>query len=174
MHYYIVPNKYNLETFLVFLQDENSFKIRFRGIRGSYPTPKKDFLTFGGNTACVEVHCGNQLIILDAGSGIIELGLDEIKNNSSNENKKPYQSTIILSHIHQDHIQGLQFYKPLFKNKSAIKILDCKFNENSNFAEYLVLFDDNSEIWIYCYIIDNDNSFDQLIKKFNLNHPNFT
>ncbi len=67
-----------------------------------------------------------------------------------------------------------KYYKPFFNNKTAVKIKNCKFNESSNFAEYLVLFDDNSESWIDCYIIDNDNTFDQLIKDFNTNHPDFT
>ena len=67
-----------------------------------------------------------------------------------------------------------KFYKPLFDNKTAIKIVDCKFNETSYFAEYLVLFDDDSESWIDCYVIDNDDSFDQLIRDFNSSHPDFT
>ena len=59
---------------------ETDFKVKFRGTRGSYPTAKANFLEFGGNTACVEVRCGNQLIILDAGTGIIDVGIDEVKN----------------------------------------------------------------------------------------------
>ena len=60
---------------------ESDFLIKFRGTRGSYPTPKSNFLKYGGNTACVEVRCGKQLIILDAGTGIIDIGVDEIKNS---------------------------------------------------------------------------------------------
>ena len=83
------------------------FSVKFRGTRGSYPTAKANFLKFGGNTACVEVRCGKQLIILDAGTGIIDVGIDEIKNSIINQEKEPLQTTIFLSHIHQDHIQGL-------------------------------------------------------------------
>ena len=53
---------------------KNKFIVKFRGIRGSYPTPKADCLVYGGNTACVEVRVNNHLIILDAGTGIINLG----------------------------------------------------------------------------------------------------
>ena len=45
----------------------DEFKIKFRGVRGSYPVADKNFLKYGGNTACVEVHAGDHLIILDAG-----------------------------------------------------------------------------------------------------------
>lgn len=57
-----------------------SFSVKFRGIRGSYPTPEKSFLEFGGNTSCVEVNAGGHLIILDAGTGIISLGNELMKS----------------------------------------------------------------------------------------------
>jgi len=107
------------------------FTVKFRGTRGSYPTPKSNFLNFGGNTACVEVRCGKQLIILDAGTGIIDIGLDEVKNAILSQNKEAHQATIILSHIHQDHIQGLQFYRPLFDTKTTINLFGLNSNEES-------------------------------------------
>lgn len=110
---------------------EADFKIKFRGTRGSYPTAKENYLKFGGNTACVEVRCGNQLIILDAGTGIIDIGVDEIKNSIISEVKKPHQATILLSHIHQDHIQGLQFYRPLFVPTSTINLFGLNTSEES-------------------------------------------
>ena len=105
------------------------FSVKFRGTRGSYPTAKANFLKFGGNTACVEVRCGKQLIILDAGTGIIDVGIDEIKNSIINQEKEPLQTTIFLSHIHQDHIQGLQFYKPLFIPSSTINLFGLNTND---------------------------------------------
>ena len=111
--------------------NKTDFQIKFRGTRGSYPTAKVNFLKFGGNTACVEVRCGEQLIILDAGTGIIDVGIDEIKNSIISQNKKPHQATIILSHIHQDHIQGLQFYRPLFNPTSKINLFGLNTNEES-------------------------------------------
>ena len=53
--------------------NNDKFTVKFRGIRGSYPTPQRGFLDFGGNTSCVEVNVGGHLIILDAGTGIISL-----------------------------------------------------------------------------------------------------
>ena len=95
---------------------EGKFYVKFRGIRGSFPTPKEDTLKYGGNTACVEININNQLIILDAGTGIIGLGedlvLDHIASSSNPFERKPINATILLSHIHQDHIQGFTFFKP--------------------------------------------------------------
>jgi len=111
-------------------KNNEKFKIKFRGTRGSYPVAKKGFLEFGGNTACVEVRCNKQLILLDAGGGIIDVGLDELKK-IPRFSFKPHFTTIILSHIHQDHIQGLQFYKPLFTKKSKIKLFGPALKEES-------------------------------------------
>jgi len=123
-------------------QEEKKFTVKFRGTRGSYPSAKVNFLKFGGNTACIEIHCANQLIILDAGTGIIDVGLDSIKDSIISENKKPHHATIILTHVHQDHIQGLQFYKPLFISDSTINLFGLNTNEE-NLKDTLktVLFD---------------------------------
>lgn len=107
---------------------DSDFIVKFRGTRGSYPKAKEGFLEYGGNTACIEVHCGSRLIILDCGTGIINIGIDEIKNSIIAQDKKPHSATIILTHVHQDHIQGLQFYKPLFIPSSKIELFGLSFN----------------------------------------------
>ena len=124
------------------MEYKSDFIIKFRGTRGSFPVAKANFLEFGGNTACVEVHCGKQLIILDAGTGIIDVGDDEIKNKIISQDKTPHQTTIFLSHIHQDHIQGLQFYKPLFVPSSKINVFGLN-SKDENLKETLntILFD---------------------------------
>ena len=111
-------------------KNNEKFKIKFRGTRGSYPVARRNFLEFGGNTACVEVWCDKQLIILDAGGGIIDIGLNEIKKIPK-FSFKPHLATILLSHIHQDHIQGLQFYKPLFVKKSKIRLFGPALKEET-------------------------------------------
>ncbi len=93
------------------------FKVKFWGVRGSYPVVNKDFLKYGGNTSCIEVTAGSHLIILDGGTGIIPLG-DKIYEEyiSSSDNvfdRKSMNITVLLSHVHQDHIQGLNFFKPI-------------------------------------------------------------
>jgi phosphoribosyl 1,2-cyclic phosphodiesterase len=67
--------------------------------------------TVGGNTACVEVRAGDQLIILDAGSGLRVLGLDLMKRGFGQGGK---HMDILISHTHWDHIQGFPFFVPAF------------------------------------------------------------
>ncbi len=103
-----------------------TFKVKFRGVRGSYPTPKSTHLKYGGNTSCVEVNINDNLIILDAGTGIVELGetltREHILSGTSIKDRAPINATIILSHIHQDHIQGLPFFSPAFIKTARLDI----------------------------------------------------
>ncbi len=96
---------------------KDGFKIIFRGIRGSYPVADKNFLKYGGNTSCVEVIAGGKRIILDAGSGIIPLGdkiyKDYISSAENPQDRHPMDIILLLTHVHQDHIQGLNFFKPI-------------------------------------------------------------
>lgn len=92
------------------------FKVKFRGVRGSYPLANKNYLKYGGNTSCVEVNVGGHLIILDAGTGLIELGNELMQEHIASGldlfTRKPIKATLLLSHIHQDHIQGFTFFRP--------------------------------------------------------------
>ena len=95
----------------------SEFKVKFRGVRGSFPVADKNFLKFGGNTSCVEVNVGGNLIILDAGTGIIGVGDDLMQEHIASavrpEARKETRATVLLSHIHQDHLLGLTFFKPI-------------------------------------------------------------
>lgn len=113
----------------------SEFKIKFRGVRGSYPIAKKEFLNYGGNTACVEVRVGGQLIILDAGTGLIDLGSDLLQahiNSSMNKNEREnIKAVMLLSHIHQDHIQGFTFFRPLHLSSTVLNVFgNCDFEED--------------------------------------------
>lgn len=103
------------------------FTVRFQGVRGSYPTPKQENLFYGGNTSCVEINVNNHTIILDAGTGIIPLGerlsIEHIASSYNPYERKPINTTILLSHIHQDHIQGFPFFKPAHFPSTTINIL---------------------------------------------------
>jgi phosphoribosyl 1,2-cyclic phosphodiesterase len=63
----------------------------------------------GGNTPCVEVRSGDQLLILDAGSGLRSLGIDLMKRGFA---RGGCQADILISHTHWDHIQGFPFFPP--------------------------------------------------------------
>lgn len=94
-------------------------RIRFWGVRGSIPTPGPDTVYFGGNTSCVEVRSGNEIIILDSGTGIRPLGLSLQREF----NARPLSATLLISHTHWDHIQGFPFFVPAYDPKNRIRIL---------------------------------------------------
>ena len=93
--------------------------VRFWGVRGSIPSPGKETYHVGGNTSCVEVRVGNQIIILDAGSGIRRLGQSLMKEITADG----LNVTMLISHTHWDHIQGFPFFVPAYHPKVNIRIL---------------------------------------------------
>ena len=110
------------------------FKVKFRGVRGSYPIADKDFLQYGGNTSCVEVNVNGHLIILDAGTGLINLGNELMQNYIASgltpQERTPVNATVLISHIHQDHIQGFTFFRPLHIPSSNINVFgNVNYNE---------------------------------------------
>lgn len=121
-------------------ESKNEFKVKFRGVRGSYPCPHKNYMQYGGNTSCVEVNVGGHLIILDAGTGLIDLGneliKDHIMSGSNLLERKPIEATMLLSHIHQDHILGFTFFSPNHIPTSKINVFGY-VNYNENLADEL-------------------------------------
>lgn len=111
----------------------NEFKVKFRGVRGSYPIAKKEFLEYGGNTSCIEVNVGGHLIVLDAGTGLIDVGAEltekYITSSINPQERTPIKVLVLLSHIHQDHIHGFTFFRPLHIPST---ILDVYGNVNYN------------------------------------------
>ena len=87
-------------------------KIRFWGVRGSIPAPGPETVRYGGNTACVSVHTRTGgLIIIDMGTGLMPLG-NALIAGAFGQGKAT--ASILLSHTHWDHIQGLGFFAPVF------------------------------------------------------------
>jgi phosphoribosyl 1,2-cyclic phosphodiesterase len=87
-------------------------KIKFWGVRGSIPAPGPETNRYGGNTACVSVHpAAGGLIIIDMGTGLMHLGNALLAGEFG---KGAGVATILLSHTHWDHIQGLGFFAPVF------------------------------------------------------------
>jgi phosphoribosyl 1,2-cyclic phosphodiesterase len=84
-------------------------KVRFWGVRGSIPTPSHETVKFGGNTSCVSVDLGANLVIFDAGTGIRLLG------NAILERADKPKMDMFLSHVHWDHIQGFPFFGPGYR-----------------------------------------------------------
>src|SRR6059058_2242119 len=99
--------------------DSQLARIRFWGVRGSIPVPGKSTVRYGGNTSCVEVRANGEIILLDAGSGIRLLGLALDKEFGSRSTKL----TLLITHTHWDHIQGLPFFSPTYNQKNLIRVL---------------------------------------------------
>lgn len=95
-----------------------AYTVTFWGTRGSIPTPGAHTARYGGNTSCVAVSgAPDQLVILDAGSGIRLLGRELSRVATA-----PMQLDILLSHTHWDHIQGLPFFQPLNTKGNSVRI----------------------------------------------------
>jgi len=98
------------------------FKLVARGVRGSYPVSGKQFNQCGGNTTCYEIWAGDCLIIIDAGTGIINVGSDLMKAAAASPSKKPFEIILLFTHTHLDHILGLPFFAPIFLGDTTLYI----------------------------------------------------
>lgn len=100
-------------------------KIRFWGVRGSIPTPGPETVRYGGNTSCLEVVGGREIIVLDAGTGIRSLGL------RLSARKRPLRIHLLVTHTHWDHIQGFPFFTPIYSPQNEIFVYGPRALEKS-------------------------------------------
>jgi phosphoribosyl 1,2-cyclic phosphodiesterase len=90
-------------------------EVRFWGVRGSVAVSGARFVRTGGNTTCVEVRAGGHRLILDGGTGLRALG--EAMGYA------PTEATLLFSHVHWDHIQGVPFFAPALHPDSALTFM---------------------------------------------------
>jgi len=83
------------------------FSVRFWGVRGSIPVPGPSTVEIGGNTSCVEVRAGSEILVFDAGTGLRALGCQLMQ-------ELPVVARMFFTHVHWDHIQGFPFFAPAF------------------------------------------------------------
>ena len=94
----------------------SDYTVRFWGVRGSIACPGPDTVRYGGNTSCVEIRCGEHLMVFDGGTGLRLLG------NELMRARRPADLDLFYSHTHFDHICGLPFFAPCYDGRSKIRI----------------------------------------------------
>lgn len=106
-----------------------SMEIKFWGTRGTLPAPGPQFQRAGGNTNCIEVTCGTDTIILDAGTGIRQLGSSIIR-------EMPSQNLhLLLTHAHYDHVEGIPFFAPFFEEGRKLDVYCGELDGSSGTKE---------------------------------------
>jgi phosphoribosyl 1,2-cyclic phosphodiesterase len=105
-------------------------KVRFWGVRGSIPVPGRSTSRYGGNTSCVEIRparrgddAGDAPIIIDAGTGLRRLGKSLMEDSFGDGRGR---ASVLISHTHWDHVQGLPFFSPLYRAGNQIEIFARK------------------------------------------------
>ena len=104
-------------------------KAKLWGTRGSLPVSGPQVLEFGGSTSCYEFRSQVGNVILDAGSGIVQLGRELVTSD-----RGPFELNVLFSHAHLDHFMGLPFFLPLFDPRFSVRfwapegVLESPFN----------------------------------------------
>ncbi len=77
--------------------------------------------TYGGNTTCLEIRSKkNDLVIVDAGTGIRELGYALLQEGFVADSGK--EAALLFTHSHWDHIQGIPFFLPLYLEGNTFNV----------------------------------------------------
>jgi phosphoribosyl 1,2-cyclic phosphodiesterase len=91
-------------------------RLKIWGCRGSVPTPGAATIRYGGNTSCIELTADDDTaLVLDAGSGIRQLGVDLLERGI-------HRIHLLLTHLHLDHFEGLRFFTPLWDARVKLDI----------------------------------------------------
>lgn len=91
-------------------------QLKIWGCRGSMPSPGPTTVVCGGNTSCVEISLDDgTVLVLDAGTGIRDLGDDLVKRGTR-------RIHLLLTHLHLDHVEGLRFFAPIFDAKVTVDV----------------------------------------------------
>lgn len=95
------------------------FEVTFWGVRGTVPCPFPGYMRYGGNTSCVQVEVAGRTIILDGGTGLRPLGKHLVATGVR-------QATLLLSHLHLDHVNGFPFFAPGFSSGFSCEVRSAR------------------------------------------------
>lgn len=97
--------------------------VKFWGVRGTMPTPGPHTVRYGGNTTTVSVEIEGKVLVLDAGTGISDLGRALMGTDE--------EIFLLLSHLHTDHILGFPYFHPLHEPNRSVHLLDYPKNDKA-------------------------------------------
>ncbi len=152
--------------------------VKFWGVRGSIACPSASHIQYGGNTSCLEVTLGNHHLILDAGTGIRNLGQLFTKRGMR-------RSTLLLTHTHWDHINGFPFFQPAFAPGNILRIMAGHLHDKGGVKEVIASQMDNPMFPVPLEAMQAEMEFEDFvagdsfklssevnIRTAPLNHPN--
>ena len=93
-------------------------RVTFWGVRGSIAAPGPETVRYGGNTPCVTIEHGEDMLILDAGTGLRRLGLQLMRQAAG----RPLSLDMLVTHTHWDHIQGFPFFVPAYVPGNRVRV----------------------------------------------------
>jgi phosphoribosyl 1,2-cyclic phosphodiesterase/ActR/RegA family two-component response regulator len=111
-----------VETVKAAVLTRSSTSIKFWGTRGSIATPGPATMRYGGNTSCVEMRCGDTILMLDCGTGAREMGNSLAQEFAG----RALEIHLFISHTHWDHIQGFPFFAPAYMPNSKITVYSAR------------------------------------------------
>jgi phosphoribosyl 1,2-cyclic phosphodiesterase len=91
-------------------------KLAFHGVRGSTPCEGAQYARYGGHSSCVSLEvAGQPPVVFDLGTGLRPYG--EVHGA-----QRPFRGTVLLTHLHWDHVQGLPFFAPLHHAATVLDV----------------------------------------------------
>jgi phosphoribosyl 1,2-cyclic phosphodiesterase len=93
-------------------------RLNLCGVRGSTPAPGAEFIRYGGHTSCVALTARGEpvpTLILDAGTGV--------RRVTALLGETPFTGTILLTHLHWDHVHGLPFFRGGDQDAASVRLV---------------------------------------------------
>ncbi len=95
---------------------DDGVRVGFHGVRGSTPCEGRQYARYGGHSSCVSVERdGQSPIVFDLGTGLAAYG-DQLGGI------REFHGTVLLTHLHWDHVQGLPFFLPVHEPNTTLDI----------------------------------------------------